>query len=186
MDKLGTIGIDLDDTLNNLVNMWLVQYNKIYNDSLTISDIKTWEITNHIKSECGEKLFDILRTPEWFYNLSIQPYTYEVTKWLNKYFDLYIVTATAHLPETCYDKSRWVQKFLPHIPIENIIFCNNKSLIDLDYLIDDRDTNIKEFKNTGLIFDKPWNQQVQESNRIYRVNGWLDVYTYFRQIINKK
>jgi 5'(3')-deoxyribonucleotidase len=174
-----TIGIDLDDTLNNLVDVWLTHYNWQFNDNLKIENIKSWEISSYVKPECGkEKLFNILKKDNWFANLGIQSNAFRVTEWLSKYYDLYIITA--YFPNACIDKTKWVEKFLPHVNIENVIFCNNKTLINTDYLIDDKAETIEKFKNIGILLDKPWNKN---SKHKLRICNWNDVYKYFEKRI---
>lgn len=173
--KLGTIGIDLDSTLNNLDEVWLARYNKDYDDNLTREDMVVWEVETYVKPECGKKIYDYLLEPEFFYNLGIQHSAYGITKWLSKYFDLHIVTA--YHPNTCVDKTNWIKEYLPHINSRNIIFCNNKGLIDTDYLIDDGHHNIIDFKNKGIVFDAKYNRHLgEEYTRAY---DWLDIHDFF-------
>lgn len=179
--KREIIGIDLDTTLNTLNEIWIDHYNKKYNDNLTNDDITDWNIANFVKPKCGNKIYDFLLQPHFFRNLDIQPNAKEVTKWLSQYFNLYIVTAYDY--RTCVDKVEWVKFYLPHIKVENIIFVNNKGLIDTDYLIDDRGWNIEVFKNNGIIFDQPYNRYLNDKyDRIY---NWLDIKNYFKKYILK-
>lgn len=167
-----SIGIDLDTTLNTLNVDWLDLYNKDYNDNLAPKDLLTWDMTKYVKPECNKKIFDYLFQPYFFRSLGIQPNAYEVTKYLQDTynFDLYIVTAYSY--QTCYDKAEWVKEHLPHIPVENIIFCNDKSKINMHYLIDDRDLNIETFKGIGIVFDQPYNRHLKD---YIRCNGWLEI-----------
>lgn len=175
--KKWSIGIDLDDTLNTLVDDWLIPYNKDFSDNIQRKDIPTWDIASCVK--CGEKIFDYLKTPGFFKNLGIQPYCQEVTKWLSDYADLYIVTA--YIPETCVDKTEWVKSNLPHINHKNIIFTNNKGLIKTDYLIDDGGHNLEAFEGISLAFDQPWNKYLgYKYDRFY---NWLDIKDYFEMYI---
>lgn len=170
-----SIAIDLDSVLNNLEQVWLDAYNQDYDDNLTVEDMVAWDLTEYIKPKCGNKIYDYILQPMFFLSLNIKPNAYEVTKWLSQYADLYIVTAYTYT--TCYDKVEWVKKYLPHIDIRNIIFCNDKSKIDMDFLIDDRDLNITTFKGKGIVFDMPYNRHL---NNIYpRVHNWLEIKDYF-------
>jgi 5'(3')-deoxyribonucleotidase len=179
-----SIGIDLDSTLNNLDTVWLEVYNKEYNDNLTVKDLTSWDIASIVKPECGQKMFDYLLEPGFFKNLGIQPNAYEVTKWLSEQFDLYIVTAYHH--KTCADKAEWVEKYLPHIPTRNIIFCNHKGLIKTNMLIDDGGHNILDFSEsnkfgTPILFDAPWNQHL--GNNFIRAKDWLEIREVIEELI---
>ena len=56
INKCKTILCDVDEVINNLVEKILVEYNKQYNDSLTLNDITDWEVKKFIKPEC-ENIF---------------------------------------------------------------------------------------------------------------------------------
>lgn len=167
--KKQTLGIDLDSTLNNLDEVWLKLYNHDYNDNLT--DWNNWNINEIVKRECGEKIFDYLRIPGFFYSLDIRPNAISVIDKLIEKFDIYIVTA--YIPETCVDKTNWIKKYLPKIKPENIIFCNNKGLLNLDYLIDDGPHNIECFKQKGILYNMPYNSYL--GDKYTRVNNWLEI-----------
>ena len=172
--KRKTFGIDLDDTLNNLCDVWLEHYNRDYKENLKKEDIKSWNIASYTK--IGDRIYDYLLYPNFFQSLGIQPQAKEVTEWLSQYFELYIVTA--YHPATCYDKSKWVEKNLPHIPSRNIIFCNNKGLVHTDFLLDDGLHNIEAYKKNNprgfpIVFTQPWNLNVAE--HYVRADNWEDV-----------
>jgi 5'(3')-deoxyribonucleotidase len=183
MDKRISIGIDMDSTLNNLNEAWIECYNKEYGDILTVKDVKEWEIHKFLKPECGKRIYEYLYSKDFFYNLDIQPHAKEVTEWLSQYADLYIPTAYSY--QTCLDKGRWQLKHLPHIPIENLIFINNKSLLRLDYLLDDGLHNANGFNGKFVVFDNgyPYNQDAED--KFDRVYDWLDAQQYFENEFKK-
>lgn len=171
-----SIGIDLDQVLNNLNKKWFQYYNEKYNDNLTMEAVTEWGITKFIKPECGNDIFKILAIPGFFRDLEIQPNAQAVVEWLCSYYDVYIVSA-AHYA-VCGDKGAWLQEHFPVIPYKNIIFCTNKSLVHVDYLIDDGCHNLETFTGQGLLFDSHHNQ---EENRFPRMKGWLEVKGYFEK-----
>ena len=178
------LGIDLDTTLNNLIDIWLERYNKEYGDKL--KEYPTWDIDKWVKPECGKKIFNYLHEPNFFYNLDIRENAKEVIEYLSKHFDIYIVTA--YTADTCFDKARWVNKYLPNFDIKNIIFCNDKSVLNLDYLIDDGPHNIVGFKQTGIVYDMPYNRYLENYDWLTfpRVYDWMDIKNLFiKNYINK-
>jgi 5'-nucleotidase len=173
-----TLGIDLDDTLNNLCEVWIERYNKDYNDNIT--SFNDWDCTKCVKQECGEKIYDYLSEPQFFYNTNIKENAFEVINFLLEYFDIYIVTA--YRSKTCLDKTNWIKKHLPNINPENIIFCNNKGLLNLDFLIDDAAHNIKAFKQQAIVYNHPHNLSLGDNdgfNDYIRVNNWLEIKELF-------
>jgi len=170
-----SIGIDLDTTLNSLESTWLEHYNKDYIDNLTPKDLIKWDIENIVKTECGIKIFDYLHQPDFFYNLGIKPHAAETVEWLSNRYDIYIVTA--YSPNVCVDKTKWVKEHLPFIDSKNIIFCNNKGTLNLDYLIDDGGHNIEAFKQCGIVFDMPYNRYLGDN--YFRFTNWREILNFF-------
>lgn len=177
-----SIGIDLDCTTNKLLEVWLDRYNKDYNDNLTV--MPKWNLQDFVKDECGSKIFDYLHEPGFFYNLDVQEGAPEVIEWLYYNYDVYFVTA--YTPDVCVDKANWIKKYLPFFDTEKIIFCNNKGVLNLDYLIDDGAHNIIAFKQTGIVFNYPHNQDLDPVKYPNRVNNWEEVKDFFiAESINK-
>lgn len=54
-----SIAVDLDSTLNNFDVVWINDYNKIYNDNLTIEDMISWNAHEYVK--CDKKVYDIYK-----------------------------------------------------------------------------------------------------------------------------
>ncbi len=174
------IAIDLDSTLNNLEYHWLIKtYNEEYKDNLTEEDMFCWDVEKYVKPECGEKIYNILERPNFFFSLDPKPRSQEVTKKLLEKYELFVVTA--YSPITVVDKVNWLQKYFPHIDKNNIVFCNKKWIIDADFLIDDGPHNITDFNNynrgTGVVFDRPWNREL--GTGFLRVKDWTEVENYF-------
>jgi len=163
------IGVDLDDVINDLVPKWIYFYNRDYNDNLKIEDIKSWDIGDYTK--IGKDFYKYLGNEKLFKFLSINDGAAEIIEKLCKKHEVYIVTANASYNKgVCDDKVNFIKKFMPFFPIKNIIFINNKSLLDLDILIDDGLHNFVNFKGTRFVFDRPWNQS--EFGWDYRIYNW--------------
>jgi 5'(3')-deoxyribonucleotidase len=180
------IGIDLDDTINCLVDHLLKLYNKDYDDDLTTADIKSWMMSSFVKPECGLKILDYLKIPKMFYDLDIKPDAQRVIPWLiDNGAEVQIVTA--YVREGLEDKIDFIHKNFPAIPEKNIIFCNDKSCFNGDYLIDDGVHNLDGFLSRNpngkvLLFDRPWNEFAED--KYPRVHGWVEVEQHFRKVFN--
>ena len=171
-----TIGIDLDDVLNELCTSWILNhYNQEYHDTLKLEDMICWNVEKYVKPECGKKIYEILLRPNFFLNLRPKENSQSVTNELSKKYDLYVVTA--YHPKTVVDKVEWIQTYFPHIDSRKVIFCNNKGLINTDWLIDDGAHNILDYYNNGgknpIVFDRPWNRDL--SLQFKRASDWLNI-----------
>lgn len=180
------IGIDLDSTLNDLLPYWVDKYNKDYNDNLTLDKIIQWEMHRLVKDECGDKIYDYLKEPGFFRNLGIIKDSQEVVEWLSKFTNVELYIVTQYVPEGCLDKANWIREHFPFINEKNIIFINNKSMLDLDYLIDDSPYNMIEFDGEYILLDYPHNRNVFEPSYIKRVYNWLNIKEFFEENFNIK
>lgn len=109
---------------------------------------------------------------------------YEVIKKLNSVYDVYIVTSYT-IPDAHYQegnhlkfKMEYLQKHLPFLHTEQIIYLNDKSLIDFDIRIDDSIRHLSG-SETLLLFDAYNNQEFTEeeltSKNIKRVMNWQEI-----------
>lgn len=163
------IGVDLDSVLNNLNEVWINVYNEKYNDSLTLEDIKCWDMSKYVK--CGNEIYNILDETH-LENLQPQPYAIEVTKRISEKHKIFVVSASEYYNVPV--KVRWLNKHFSHIKTENIIFCHDKSLLSgLDMLIDDGLHNITSFSRNVIVFDQRWNRDAPDFYP--RAKNWLEI-----------
>lgn len=175
------IGIDLDSVLNNLEDVWLAHYNRDYNDCMIPEDLVSWHIHELVKPECGEKIYDYIKQKHFFLQMKPKPNAINVTKWLCDLADVYVVTASE--PFTVEDKCKWLQRYYPHIPLERVIISHQKSMINVDYLIDDGAHNIISFPRTAIVFDMPHNRHLK--HKYVRAFSWLDIQRFFQPILER-
>ena len=154
--------VDLDDVINNLVEVWLEEYNRKYNDSVIIDDIKGWDIGSYTKA--GNEMYVLLDTPKLFSRLRIKENCAEVLKWAIGYFDVQIVSASR--ANTIMDKVEFLQRELPFIPVTSFNAVTNKYLIKSDVMIDDKPENLMYATGIRLLFDRPWNEDCKKYTRV--------------------
>ena len=172
--------IDLDDTLNNLLECWISLYNEKYDDNLDFQSIQSWDVSKYAKPDVGEDIYELLKTPGLFSEMvQPKPGSVKATEILSKYYDLYIVTACTY-PQNIIEKYKWTEKYYPHISTDNIITAKNKSLIIGDFIIDDYHNNIITSKcDKKILFTMPHNMFSEIGNDIIRVPNWDEILWYF-------
>ena len=174
------IGVDVDDVTANLVDAWLHVYNEEYNDGVSQQDIKSWAISEHVK--CGQNIYKYLRYPE-LYNI-VQPV--EKAKWgidCLREMNFRIVFITASTPEQSGRKYKWLLDYWMIQDKKDYVEAMDKSLINVDYLIDDNPENVVGTSGHGIIFTKEWNKELMGYPR---VDGWEEIVKYFIQIVNTR
>jgi len=175
-----TIGCDVDDLVANLIKTWLYVSNLEYNDFAKEEDIKTWAIADYVK--CGQDIYKYLKQPE-LYDM-IEPVEGAKTGVDSlRSLGFKIVFITASTPEQSGRKYRWLCE---HSMIQNrkeYVEAIDKSLILVDYLIDDNPDNGISTKGQGIVFTKEWNKTL---TGYPKVNNWNDIVKYFINEKNKE
>lgn len=149
------IGFDCDDILINLADAWLDEIYKLYGIRKTNDELNMWHISEVFKNEINEgkitkeNIYDILYDPNFWKTIKpisgIYEILYQIKSIYNENVQFYIITASNY--QTIYTKlSECVLKYYGDIfDTDNIIICRDKSMIDVDVLIDDYFGNIKPF-----------------------------------------
>lgn len=169
------IAVDMDQVLVDLITPWLDRYNNDYNDTLEPSDVTSWNFCHIVKPECGKKIYEYLDDQELFRTLPLMEDSQEVLLELSKQYELFVVTAPWN-PDNMATKFRYLQKYFSFIPESNYVFTRNKSIVNADWLIDDKPDNLLGFQGVGILFDAPHNQN---ETRYHRVKNWLEIKEYF-------
>lgn len=182
-----SIAVDLDSTLNNLDEVWILQdYNNMYNDNLKAEDMVEWNTHNYVKPECGRKVYDIINQPGYFRHLGFRDiWTEEGFSWLIQHFDVYIVSSCT--PQSIIDKVEWLKEKFPLFDTGRFISCHHKGLINTDYLIDDGPHNIQDFKQKGVLYDAAYNKHLNEKDDGFvRLRNWNEIQDYFQALLLKE
>lgn len=145
------VGIDLDEVLWQFVGPWVERYNKIANENLQVENIDHYYFQDMIKSP--ETLHYILEMSDFWDQVELyepEATTAALNKLLNDdRFEVYIVSATSTKVTTA--KFRRLFELLPMLKDENIILTSNKAMVDVDFMIDDYEENLKGVVRSGGI-----------------------------------
>jgi len=180
--RLIRIAIDQDQVLADLLSEWLRRYNNDYNDNLKKEQVNHWNWHDLVKPECGKKIYDYLDDPDLFESLPVIEDAQEVVKELSEKFDIFIVTAPWNM-NNVIPKYKWLKKHFSFLDDRNFVFTRNKSIIDAEWLIDDKPSNLDDFAGSCILFDAPHNRDV---TKYMRVLNWEEVREYFSIEIKNK
>lgn len=167
------IAIDMDGVIADLLTPWLKRYNEDYKDNIKPKDIKQWYWEGITK--CGSDIYKYLEDPNVFSDAPVIENSQEVIKELMEFNEIFIVTSPWGV-ESIAPKYYWLKKHFPFIDERNYVFTGNKGIVDADWMIDDRELNLAEFKGLGLLFDAPHNRE-RTSHR--RIQDWISVRRLF-------
>ncbi len=183
------VGVDIDGVLGDQVSPILPKINKKFCIKLKKKDIIKWDF------EFGDSNIEIeinnaLLCRDFVLNMPVINGAKNGIKYLQKNFS--VVIASSRPKKTEKETIYWLSNnFNIHEYINT--FNKNKGSLEVDILIDDNISNIKNFsKNNriGILFSQPWNQKRQEikymisKKKVFCCIDWKNVIDTLK-ILNK-
>src|SRR5262245_18708401 len=172
------IAIDMDEVMADALTEHLRRYNAAYGTSLTATKLSGRHLEQGIPPahrEAAEAMLDA----SFFEDLAVLPDCREVVAELADRYDVFIASAAMDVPCSFDAKYRWLQRHFPCIPPSQIVFCGVKTIVDADYLIDDRPRHFAKFKGQAVLFSAPHNAG---ETRYTRVASWKEVREHFARL----
>ena len=172
------INVDMDGVLVDLDSVWYTRYNEDYNDNLTPDKVIKWDIQKFVKPECGKKIFDYLKEPNFFNNLP--PYPGAVEGIIRLHNMGHIITiASASILESYEGKGKWLAAYIPFLTKQDVVFLHSKGKLQGDILADDGPHNIIDFiaktrpgdLRVPVVIDKTYNRPPEVPSGLIRVSS---------------
>jgi 5'(3')-deoxyribonucleotidase/uncharacterized protein with PQ loop repeat len=170
------IAIDMDEVMADALSEHLRRYNTAFGTRLGVSDLRGGLEDSVPPAHRGA--LDAMLDATFFEHLDVMPDCQDVVRELAARHEVFIATAAMDVPCSFDAKYRWLQRHFPFIPPSHIVFCGDKSVIDADYLIDDRARHFPRFKGRPLLFSAPHNR---DETGYPRVSSWSDVRDVFAE-----
>jgi 5'(3')-deoxyribonucleotidase len=173
------ICIDIDNCLNNLTEKVLALYNSQTGKNIQISDVTTYNFYDCLPQEDAKGITELFVSKELWDTLTPLPGSQNTLKQLiNNGHQIYLATATDFINFEW--KCNWINQFYPFIPTDNIIRIMNKSLLNVDVLIDDCLDNLITSYAYRVCMDYPWNKSTSKDyayniRRAYSWNGIVNI-----------
>jgi 5'-nucleotidase len=166
------IAVDMDEVLTDCLGKQLQLYNQRYGGNISPAELHGLELADIVPQEQQNWVLSMLHEPGFFAGMDWIPGAQEGMETLCAEHNVYIASAATEFPGSFVDKLNWVERHLPQIPRQRVIFCGEKSVLDVDYLIDDTPGHFAGLRGVGLLFDAPHNRG---DKLHYRVHGWGEV-----------
>lgn len=164
-----SLAIDMDEVLVDTLGKMLASYNQRYKANFTPADLHGLELADIVPEDHRPWVLEMLHQPGFFADIDPMHGALACIDRLCRKHRVYIASAATEFPDSFRDKMNWLDRYVPQIPRHRIIFCGEKSVLDVDYLVDDTPSHFEGMRGTGLLFDAPHNRL---EDRYYRVNGW--------------
>lgn len=176
-----SIGFDCDDVIAEFILKTVHEYNLIHLDN----PINKEDVCNFSWSKCPKiyypKTFHAIMNQADFYDKGVEPVknSQSVLKYLQGHFDVYIISNAMSFPVAMTSKFSWLMRHFPFIEREKIIYTKDKSLINVDFLVDDGVHNLETTKAFPILYTAPHNLTEE---RFHRCNNFDDVFKFFQNI----
>ena len=181
------IAIDFDETLFPTLEKVLEIYNKRTNANLTLSHITTYNLYDCLDHKIADTLIELFCEKEIYDNLKPYEGAIEAVKLLvERGYEIYIATATN--VKNMEWKEQLLQEYFPFVPKDNLIRIHNKSLLNVDMLIEDSMRNLTRTFADRVCFDQPWNRD-KEKDYVYsisRIYHWNEIIKIIDNIERKE
>lgn len=180
------IAIDFDSTLFPTMDRVLEIYNKRHGTNIELSQITAYDLHDSLPYDIAEELLSIFVEKDAYDNL--QPYKGAVraVKTLVEHgCEIYVATSTD--VRNMGWKEDLLQKHFPFIPKNNLVRIYDKSLLNIDVMIDDKMDNLVRTFADRVCFDQPWNRSSSKdfAYDIYRVQHWGEINNIINNIERK-
>lgn len=142
------VHIDSDGCLADIARHWCDLYNYRYNDTMAIDHFLNYDkLEDFSKPECGTRIYDIIKEPGFFADLTPTEDAVACLDRLNSNpkVDCYVLTDYSGNAEIAHGKIRFYEKYFPFFDTRKIIMCKPKFLVIGNVLIDDKFDNLIDY-----------------------------------------
>lgn len=154
------VAVDLDGVIWDLLDIWIDYYNLMFGDQVTPEDIKEYDVSVSMTKTSRENIVEILTIPMLWKNVKPFENSYEYLSKLNQKYELVIATKSDYR-QYKIKVERLIELF-PFISPEQIICIDDKSYLDVDWLIDDYVENLKRGNFNKILIDAPYNKNEKD------------------------
>lgn len=174
------IALDVDGVLADIMHVWLEEYNRNYNRSVSKDEIVQWDFWKGLGYDKYRFYEELSRC--WARWMDVPAMEHDLADAVEKLNSVGMVDiVTARDPAS----TKFVKQWLKHNEIaysEYVAVARGRDKAELAYdiFIDDSPLNVASIASKGkraLIYDQPWNRSVNHSNvvRIKRLEEAVDV-----------
>lgn len=180
------IGIDFDETLFPTLEKVLEIYNKRHSTNIEVSQITTYNLHDSFDECVANELIELFVEKDVY--SSLQPYkgaVRAVKTLVEQGHEVYVATSTD--VRNMEWKEELLQKHFPFIPKKNLIRIHNKSLLNVDVLVEDKMDNLTQTFADRICFNQSWNfdEGKDFAYSIYRIHHWGEIINIINEIERK-
>ena len=175
--------VDMDDTIELLLNAWLAKVNRIYGRHVEYEDITNWDVSAAYEGLSHEQVYDVILEDDFWQEVEPMPGAAEVLERLiQEGHEIFIVTVTPY--ESLAGKMKYLLfRCFPFLRWDQVIITSRKQLLKADILVDDGIHNLEGGEYRKILVDAPYNRYYDaEANGMIRVHNWTEIEAAIRKI----
>ena len=175
--KVFTICVDMDDTIENLLESWIRYLNIKYNLNKKTEEVTDWDMQVLYPELTKTQLYEpLLDSNFWKLVTPKEDAIIYLRQLFEEGHNIYICTCSHYA--TIKDKfESIILKYFNFIDWNHCIIIANKQLISCDIMIDDGIHNLVGGNYYKFLFTSPYNKNYNaEENGMTRVSNWKEVY----------
>lgn len=168
-----TILVDMDDTIENLSEIWVSYLNEKYGLSVNLDDVNDWNMAKFFPDIKPSAVYEALNDRELWEKVTPLPGAQDaLLKLKEDGHEVYIVTSS-YFTTVEAKVLEVLEKYFPFIPWNHVIICSNKQMIRGDVMIDDAPHNLIDGDYIRIMPTAPHNRGFNAAaHGICRVDSW--------------
>ena len=178
-----TILVDMDDTIESLLDAWVRGVNETYHTHVALDEITDWNVAKAFPGLTWEQVYEIPMRPGFWDTVEPIPGAADALQRMTAAgHEVLIVTATPFdsVPEKI---GGFLFKHFPFLSWDQVIVCGRKQRIRGDVLIDDGVHNLEGGDYVKLLMTAPHNRDYDaEANGMIRVHTWPEIEDVIRRL----
>jgi 5'(3')-deoxyribonucleotidase/uncharacterized protein with PQ loop repeat len=177
------IAVDMDEVIADAFGKTLWAFNQRTGQNITKEQIardglETVFAPETFTPELKAVFEEMHHDRTFFADLELMEGGQEALRALSADFEIFIASAAMDVPSSFDAKYQWLKQYFPFIPSSHYVFCGDKSILNADFLIDDRPRHFEHFVGQGILFTAPHN--VNRPAKL-RADNWQDVTRILRE-----
>lgn len=179
--------VDMDDTIEGLLEAWTDFIYKEHGLHVDKDEIKEWDMRKAYPMLTAEQIYAPLFDERMWQDVKPFPDSVEyLQKLIEHGHDVVIVTAS-HYNNVGMKMRNVLLKHFPFIPYENVIIATRKQMILGDVLVDDSPRNLIGGSYKGILFEAAHNREFNaEKYHMRRARTWSEVYDIIAEMEQKE
>ena len=168
--------VDMDDTIERLLEHWVDLVNCKFGYEVTVEDVTDWDVSKAFPGLTRQEVYDTLLDNDIWKDVEPIPGAAEaLQRFIGRGHQVLLVTATPY--ESIRGKmDDLIFRHFPFLKWEDVIVTRRKQLIRGDVLIDDGFHNLVDGEYRKILVDAPYNRQFDEkAHGMIRVFSWEEI-----------